>query len=287
MQPGVPDKPLAPSRGDSGSFNHIDFLYNDDTAVPCPTCGWIGRPSECSTETHLSAELYEVCCPSCDAKIANLPFASHDEIRAAAEAGNPKAIAELPDLDEVEAFHARGQASRLADAASLPELEGDAIELLWDFEPGGHGEDATTVIRHGDREIWREVAYWEAGDRFAEVFTILRRRYGWRLVSLDPTAESLLWLGGDHFTLDYRRADAGLANLDPAQPMELVLSSVTDGAGRLFHVLRQADLVVWRSPEPAAHPPTEDDAERLQEWVQRRYRRLVELAVEAPDSGAP
>jgi hypothetical protein len=267
---GLAGKERRARRGSGGSFTHIEFLYDDSTLVACPSCEWEGRPSECSTEAHLRGEFYEVCCPRCDAKIANLPFASHGEIRDLAAAGNAKATAELADLDRVEAFHHRAWTSQLKDPGQLPDLDGDALELIWDFEPGGDGEDNVTVIRHGDRELWREVAYWKGGDRFAEVFTILRRRYGWRLVRLVATDRSLLWLGGDHFTPDCRRAQAGLTILNPDAFLDLSLSSVTDRAGRSFHVLRQGDLVVWRSPDPSPDPPTEEDAEHLQEWVRRR-----------------
>jgi hypothetical protein len=46
------------------------------------------------------------------------------------------------------------------------------------------------VLRHGDREIWREPAYYESYQRFAEVYEILRERYGPRLAEVRPTPAS-------------------------------------------------------------------------------------------------
>lgn len=256
-------------------ITHMEFLYGDSAAVTCPSCGWAGAAGDCATEVHLSAEFYDVWCPRCEDRIAKLPFATHGEIRDAAAAGNAKAMAELDDLDRVEAFHDRASASLLREPAQLPELEGDALELVWDFEPGSQGSDNITVIRHGDRELWREAAYWEGGDRFAEVFTILRRRYGWRLVRLVPSAESLFYLGGDHFTLDCRRAEAGLADVPRGASHDLELGSVTDRAGRCFHVLRLDDLIVWRAASPSLGPPTMADVQRLEGWVRHHFRGRV------------
>jgi len=240
-------------------------------------------------------ELFDVYCPKCDAREGFRSFPSHGQIRDAAAAGDPRAIAEIPSLDREEASLSRAVSTLLRDPADLPELEGDELELIWDFEPGGQGRDNLTVIRHGERELWRETAFWEGGDRFAQVFTILRRRYGWRLVCLNPTYESLGDLGGDHFTRDYRRAAEGLTNLDPVEgapiltitgtfirgigPVELALGSVIDGRGRRFQVLRQGELVVWRASEPSGEP-TSADAERLEKWVDRQYTPRVQVTLE-------
>lgn len=271
----APERFNDPTNVAESSFTHMEFLYEEDTRVACRSCGWAGRPSDCWTDVHMAGEFYVVWCPRCDATIAHLPFASHGEIRDLAAAGNAKAISELGDLDRTEAFHDRARASQLKDPEQLPDLKGDALELIWDFEPGAEGEDNVTVIRHGDRELWREVAYWEGGDRFAAVFTILRRRYGWRLVSLVASGRSQLWLGGDRFTPDCRRAEAGFANLDRQASLDLRMESVTDDAGRTFHILRQGDLVVWRSPEPGSDRPTKEDVQQLQEMVRGWYRGRV------------
>ncbi len=53
------------------------------------------------------------------------------------------------------------------------------------------------MLRHGDREIWRELAYYEGYQRFAAVFELLRERYGSRLAEVRPTPASEVYLYGD------------------------------------------------------------------------------------------
>ncbi len=66
---------------------------------------------------------------------------------------------------------------------------------MWDFEEAD-GED-WTVIKHAERVVWRELAYWEGGQRFNEVKDVLKAHYAERFVSLQPTAVSELYLYGD------------------------------------------------------------------------------------------
>ena len=81
---------------------------------------------------------------------------------------------------------------------SFPPSAAGASSWSWDQD----GED--TVILHGEREIWRERAYFEGSDRFVAVHEILRQRYGDRMVAMVPTGRSQLYLGGDHYSQAYR-----------------------------------------------------------------------------------
>lgn len=272
----VPDpKPLV-------SAGSAYYSFFDGSPVSCQKCGWSGPGEDWSTEMNRGMDLFDIYCPSCGEKYGFLAFPTHDEVREAAAAGNERAIAALPDLDRREAFLERADESELTDAAELPDLEGDELELLWDFEPGPDGEDNVTVIRHGDRELWREVAYWEGGDRFAAVFTILRRRYGRRLIRLTPTPGSKGYLGGDHFTHAYRRAEQGFTDLDRVEgDAHLTLGSFVDEKGRRFQELRQGELVVWRSRGPSG-APTAADLEELREGMWRSYPGIgVQVSLES------
>lgn len=272
---------------------YYDF---DEERLTCRQCAWSGPGREWSTEMNGGMELFDIYCPKCEARNGFRCLPTHGQIRDAAEAGDRRAIAELPELDRIESSLDRRVASLLSDPAELPDLDGEELELVWDLERGGgNGMNNKQIIRHGEREVWRETAFWESGDRFAQVFTILRRRYGWRLVSLTPTGRSMGDLGGDHFTRDYRRAAEGLANLDPVEgapvltlsgtyvramgPVELALGSVIDGRGRRFQVLRQGELVVWRASEPSGEP-TPADAERLEKWVDGQYTPKVQVTLD-------
>ena len=61
-----------------------------------------------------------------------------------------------------------------------------------------------TVVKYGDREIWREPALCEGSKRFEEVVRILITKYGDRLADVVPTPESEYYLYGD----DYPAPDA-------------------------------------------------------------------------------
>lgn len=261
----VPDpKPLV-------SAGSAYYRFFDGSPVSCEKCDWSGPGDDWSTEMNRGMDLFDIYCPSCGAKRGFLAFPTHEEVRAAAAAGDPRAIEALPDLDEREEFLDRAHDAHLTDESELPDLEGEHFELIWDFEPGADDEDSITVIRHGDRELWREVAYWEGGDRFADVFTNLRRRYGQRLIGLEATDRSQPYLGGDHFTAACRRAEKGFTNFDPGEgKVHLTLGSFKDEKGRTFQVLRQGDLVVWRSREPADEP-TNEDAEKRREELESLY----------------
>jgi hypothetical protein len=87
---------------------------------------------------------------------------------------------------------------KLREPGQLPVLEDAQIVIAWDFEErdGEHW----TVLRHGAVEIWRELAFYEGYERFAEVFDILRQRYGTRLRELRPTPASATYLYGDRLS---------------------------------------------------------------------------------------
>ena len=74
-------------------------------------------------------------------------------------------------------------------------MEGLSLIFSWDFLEGT--PDHFTVIKHGEREIWREIAFWEGSERFAEVVNILKKKYGSRLADVVPTLQSELYLYGD------------------------------------------------------------------------------------------
>ncbi len=179
---------------------HLQYFdFTDTVALECDGCGWSGYGRDVSLElVSLRSELCEVTCPTCHELVAVVPCPTHQEVRDAAAAGDPRAIADLEPLERREAFLAEAAARELSGPDELPSLCRWSFELVWDQD----GED--TVILHGEREIWRERAYFEGSDRFVAVHEILRQRYGDRLVALVPTERSQLYLGGDHYSQAYR-----------------------------------------------------------------------------------
>lgn len=90
-------------------------------------------------------------------------------------------------------FFADWERIRLRKPDQLPELEGAKLNLVWDCL-----DEATTVLTHGDIEVWREPALYEGYDRFREVVLILKQRYGERLADVVPTPAAGLYLYGDN-----------------------------------------------------------------------------------------
>jgi hypothetical protein len=174
---------------------YVNFWDYDRAMVSCPSCGWTGRPGD-NEGIHL--DLLDVYCPECKRILLIVPFPTGAETRVAAAAGNQLARAELPHLDAIESRMRRAHRLELRATTQLPDLDGDRLVIDWDFEE--RDNEKWTLLRHGDREIWRELAYYEGYRRFAEVFGILRERYGPRLAEVRPTPASGIYLYGDEFS---------------------------------------------------------------------------------------
>jgi hypothetical protein len=184
------------------SASHIPYWeYDREAAITCPRCGWSG-PAGCGEDFH--QELLDVTRPSCSQMLLIVPFPTTEETRAAAAAGNPLAQAEIPNVDNIEKRWETAAETALTGPHQLPEIRGDDITIVWDFEER-EGEKFT-VLRHGGREIWRELAYWEGIERFEEVTGLLEQRYGRRLVAFEPTSRSELYLYGDKLSAPRRVA---------------------------------------------------------------------------------
>jgi hypothetical protein len=179
---------------------HLRFWEYDRHAVlTCPGCAWTGCGAD-NEETF--SELLDVRCPKCDRMLLIVAYATADETRAAAAAGNERAVAALQSIDEQESRVRRAESRELKEASQLPDLIGVEVRIEWDFEE--RGGEKWTVLRHEGSEIWRELAFWEGYERFAEVFKLVRERYGARLVEVRPTVASELYLYGDRLSAPKR-----------------------------------------------------------------------------------
>jgi hypothetical protein len=171
------------------------WQYDETDPLVCPSCGWTG--TGVGAEMNVFRELVDLRCPNCEQMLVIVANPTIEETKRAAAAGNPRAIADMDYVRQIEAFRARWERERLHSAAELPELEGTELAFVWDFEQIDGTETARTIIRHGDREVWSEPALWEGGERFREVKTLLEERYGARFVGLAPSEASRLFLYGD------------------------------------------------------------------------------------------
>lgn len=176
--------------------------YDETAPVRCSECGWVGPGLH---GQRFFRELLDVTCPECDRMLLVVPFPTTAETRAAAEAGNQRARAELGTVEAIEARQANVREQALTADSELPEIGQDEITIVWDLE--GTGFDVVTVLRHEGREIWREPAFFEGIERFEEVARLLRARYGKRLVALEPSPASTMYLYGDRLSAP-RRVEA-------------------------------------------------------------------------------
>lgn len=164
-------------------------------------CGWSG-PGAATERGEIYSALYEIHCPACGERIGAVSFPTIAESRANWD--------KVPEIDRrvVAAVEARAeQFAREAPTApeQLPDLVGDHLVITWDIDrPDGY----TTIIRHGDRVLWQEPAFYEGYERFIAVAALLQRKYGRRLSDLVPTEDSKLRLYGDRMNAREQIAQA-------------------------------------------------------------------------------
>ena len=172
-------------------LNYYD--YEDEDQLVCPRCGWDGPVGGGNTE--LFEDLLQVSCPRCEKHLLLASFPTEEETEQMANRGNRKALRDLPSLRRRQGFRKRFEEASLRSPDQLPELEGEPLDFAWDQEPGD--PDDSTVVRLGDRTVWREPVLWEGWERFNEVKAMMKERYGTRFRSLTPTPRSEMYLYGD------------------------------------------------------------------------------------------
>ena len=167
--------------------------YDAQATITCDACGWSGTARQ---HEEVIRELVEVTCGECNNILLVVPFPTFDETRAAAAAGNPRALENMAAMEVQEAEHKRRLAvPRLTSPAQLPELPNEPIHVVWDIIDADG--DAWHVLIVGEAEVWRELAHYEFHERYREVFAIVHERYGDRFASMHPTKGANWWLVGD------------------------------------------------------------------------------------------
>ena len=203
----------------------------------CP-CGWTGTGAEAAQEAF--AELLQVDCPACEARLCLVPFPTEEETRAAAAQGNAEAIRAVEGMAEREEWEKRLRRTRLYRTDKLPALKGvDRIdlELGMDEHPGG---DAVFTLAANGELIHSEVAEWESTAPLPRLLRHAQKRYGGRIASFRVSIGAFMYLAGDSLALG-REVDAILerAGFDPEGrrlgdagelPPDVVLHVCVDGA---------------------------------------------------------
>ena len=168
-------------------------------AFACSQCGWTGTVGHRDLEVGDVAAIIE--CPKCYRSLGVVLYPNIQETKEAAAQGNEEAIKALPAFEtrikDNWKLLDRFEQEKLHSADQLPNLVGESLEFEWDFVKGDDGE-FYQVIRAGDVEAWRELAFFNNVPRFEEIKGILRAKYGTRFKSLTPTPASIEWLSGDN-----------------------------------------------------------------------------------------
>jgi hypothetical protein len=199
-----PEEPMLNTVGNRG----FKWYSNWQQELLCSRCGWVGKVGLDNLEDP-SASGASIECPQCHRRIGEVLFPNLRDTEEAAAQGNEAAILELPKFRE-QVAHAQDRIDRfkrekLESTNQLPELDGEILEFTWDIADGAGGK--YQVIRLGDVELWRELAFFDNIPRFQQVKDLLRKKYGTRFKMLKPTEASEEWLCGDNagklFRLDY------------------------------------------------------------------------------------
>lgn len=208
IQPTTPGPPGTP-RGAR------QFQYYDDwksAVLECWRCGWKGTFNEGLVEAF--DQLMDSTCPKCDGDAPMLAIVNYPTLEESRQNWSRLSPSEQAGIAAREAFVRRFEQERLKSPDQLPDIEGAELVLVWDFV-STISEGAKTVLRHADTEIWREPALFEGADRFEEIVSILRTKYGDRITDLVPTDESQLYLLGDRSSsrarVDRARGSLGAA----------------------------------------------------------------------------
>lgn len=175
--------------------------YSDwqDEVFTCRQCEWTGTVGVQDLEAGDVAAIIE--CPKCYKSLGVVLYPSLQDTREAAEQGHEEAIKALPEFESrinhnwelLERF----EEEKLWGVDQLPNLEGEWLKFQWDFGKGSDGE-FYQIIRAGDVEVWRELAFFNNMQRFEEIKDLLKAKYGSRFKSLIPTPASIEWLSGDN-----------------------------------------------------------------------------------------
>jgi hypothetical protein len=159
--------------------------------VVCDKCGWKGRGEECE-QGEMFEELFELNCPSCSKRLFVVTYPTIEESR---QNWDKLSEADKRMVEERERFLQLAENSCLKSADQLPDIAGDDLVFVWD-----QSREDLTLIRYGDRIVWKEPAYYEGYERFVEVVSILHEKYGSRIKDLVPTLRSMNYLYGDRIS---------------------------------------------------------------------------------------
>lgn len=157
----------------------------------CRHCGWNGKGVDCP-QGECFQDLVEMDCPKCEEPAFILLFPTLKDMR---NNWDDLEKSEKAQYLIIEKHKNNFEATSLKSTDQLPDLVGDDLVLTWDIEDRQTG--GNTLIKYGDRVLWKETAFFEGYERFEEAAAILKEKYQDQLLDLVPTRKSELFLYGD------------------------------------------------------------------------------------------
>lgn len=157
----------------------------------CSDCGWKGTGAELETGEILS-DVFELDCPNCQGYVTAVAHPTIAEGRANWDKISADEKREIEDRERrCEEFNDL----KLKHPCELINIDDVKFTLKWDMEDNGVKKE--TIITYNENIIFRELSVYEGYERFEEVATILKQRYGAAIKDLIPMPNSLLYLYGD------------------------------------------------------------------------------------------
>ena len=176
--------------------NHLPDYYSnwEKDDYDCQRCGWSGKGADCP-QGECFTDLVEMDCPKCHKCLIVVMFPTLNDMR---DNWGELDKAEKMQYLIVEKHNEDFEDSRLKSLDQLPDLEGDDLVLVWDIDDRQSG--GNTLIKFGEKILWRETAFFEGYWRFIEISELLKEKYQDQLQDLVPTRKSELYLYGDKIT---------------------------------------------------------------------------------------
>ncbi len=154
----------------------------------CIKCGWSGFGEEV-TQGGLFEDGFEVNCPQCHHLFELIPFPTFDEVmQYGSEEEKLEVQKQISQGDKIEK-------SQLKSISQLPEINKDG-KIKFHLKEEKAKRKEYLVIYADDKEIWRELMYFEYYDRYIEFAKILKQKYGSRMTDLE-TDDFVPWMYGD------------------------------------------------------------------------------------------
>jgi len=171
---------------------HDYYSYKKDSFT-CGQCGWTGPGSEADLG-EMYNDGFELDCPKCHERFPGLIL--FPKIEETLEKGS---IEEKHYAGEVKSFREKRVASLLTDISQLPELQNDSIVfVLKEAEEDGENY---IIIAYQNTIIWKEIRAYEYYERFIEIGTLLKQKYGDKMVDLVPEVDGLYLYGDNIFSV--------------------------------------------------------------------------------------